>query len=261
MSNFLQDTFGLANKVILVTGGAKGLGRMMAESLVRAGAHVLVAARSLEDCEQAAEELSQFGQCTPLSADLSKMEELEELANNVARDHKALHGLLNNSGRSWAAPLETFPADRWDQVMELNVKSPFYLMQKLLPLLKAGATAEDPARVINISSAGGIDADAMNAYPYAASKAALIHLTKGLAKELAEQDILVNSIAPGFFPSRMTRPIQADESMREQILSGIPLGRFGSKEELGALSVYLNCRASAYVTGQVIAIDGGYLIG
>lgn len=258
--SYLNNLFSLEGKNILVTGGAKGLGYMMADCLVKAGANVIIASRSEEDCEKAATDLGAFGSCTAISADLSSSEGIAALADGVKSNFSALHVLINNSGRTWGASVDDYPAEQWDKVMELNVKSPFYLMQKLLPLLEAAASDEEPSRVINIGSTAGLDSQFLNAYAYGASKAALLHLTKGLAKELASRNILVNAIAPGYFPSKMTKHIRSDSALEKQALAEVPLGRFGKHEELGALAVYLSSRVSAYITGQTIAIDGGFLV-
>ena len=260
MTDYLNTLFGLKGKTALITGGAKGLGFMMAEAMVKSGAEVIIASRSQEDCEAAAAELSEFGRCVAMSADLSSAEGIDCLVAQINERCSKLNILINNSGRTWGATLDSYPEEQWDKVMELNVKSPFYLMQKLIPLMEAEATESNPSKVINIGSIAGLGSQVLNAYAYAASKAAILHLTKGLASELAPRHIIVNAIAPGYFPSKMTKHIKEDQAVLNAVLKDVPLKRFGKPEELGALAVFLSSSLSDYITGQTIVIDGGLLV-
>lgn len=260
MTDYFKELFSLEGKTILVTGGAKGLGAMMTESLLRGGARVIIASRSKEDCEQASKRFSEFGECIAMPHNLASEQAVEALAVEVGSLTDELFALINNSGVTWGAPLETFPAEAFDRVLNLNVKTPFMLVQKLLPQLKQAATEANPARVVNIGSVAGFAAGTMNAYSYQASKAAIHHLTKGLAKDLASDDINVNAIAPGLFESRMTAHIQSNEQLLDSVVSHVPRRRMGYPHEIGALALYLCSPASAYMTGNVIPLDGGTLL-
>lgn len=260
MSDYLSKLFSLEGKVALVTGGSKGIGFMISSSLVQAGAKVYISSRSQETCDEAAAKLSEFGECISLPFDLSSVENIQLLADQLSEREEKLDILINNSGRTWGEQIDKFPEKGWDSVMTLNVKSPFYLVQRLLPQLVKAGTKEDPARIINIGSVAGISSETQQAYSYMASKAAINHLTKGLAKDLVDRNITANAIAPGFFPSRMTRHISGNEEMKKYAMSIIPLGRMGQSEEIGSLAIYLCAKPSAYITGAIIPIDGGILI-
>lgn len=260
MSTYLSELFSLAGKIALVTGGSKGIGLMISTALVKAGAKVYISSRSQESCDEVAKQLSEHGACVSLPFDLSTVDNIQLLADQLGEHEEKLDILINNSGRSWGAPIESFPEKGWDNVMTLNVKSPFYLVQKLLHLLTAAGTAEDPARIINIGSIAGISSLTQSAYSYMASKAAINHLTKGLAIDLVGRNITANAIAPGFFPSRMTRHITEDDKMMDYAMSMVPMGRMGKAEEIGSLAIYLCSKPSAYITGSVLTIDGGVLV-
>lgn len=258
---YLGSLFSLAGKTVLVTGGAKGIGHMIAQSLVKAGATVYIASRSTEDCARVAKELSAYGVCRAIPADLSTMEGIHALVDKITTKENSLDVLVNNSGKTWGASLEEYPESAWDSVMTLNVKSPFYLVQKLLPLLEKSATADDPARIINIGSISALTSETLNAYAYVASKAAIHQLTRALARDLVLRHINVNAIAPGFFPSKMTRHYLDDGALKEQLSMDIPMRRMGRPDEIGALAIYLASSASAFMTGNILALDGGYLVG
>ena len=260
MSNYLSELFSLTGKTALVTGGSKGIGLMISTALVKAGAKVYISSRSQESCDEVASQLSEHGICVSLPFDLSVVENIQNLADRIGEHESKLDILINNSGRSWGAPLEEFPEKGWDNVMTLNVKSPFYLVQKLLPLLSAAGTVDDPARIINIGSIAGISSFTQSAYSYMASKAAINHLTKGLAIDLVKRNITANAIAPGFFPSRMTRHITDDDKMMDFAMAKVPMGRMGKADEIGSLAIYLCSKPSAYITGAVMTIDGGVLV-
>ncbi|KAI8928489.1 hypothetical protein BC831DRAFT_448129 [Entophlyctis helioformis] len=267
----LPALFNVKGKVALVTGGGAGIGKMMAAALVQNGAKVYIASRKLQVVEEAAKELTALGPgtCIGLQADLMSRKQAEDLAAQLAARESKLHILVNNSGMSWGSPLDNFDEKNgWDRLMALNVKSMFYLTAALVPLLKAGANSNvDPARVINISSVAGIQAVAESplanpgtgTWSYAASKAAVNHLTRVLASTLAQHYITVNAIAPGVFPSRMTK--FGIDSAKDVMESAQPLGRIGVPEDLAGLIVFLSSRASAHITGVIVPIDGGHSLG
>ncbi|MAA59838.1 MAG: 3-oxoacyl-ACP reductase [Pseudomonadales bacterium] len=253
----MSSLFSVNGKIALVTGGTSGIGYMIAQGLVKHGVKVYVASRKAEACANTAEALSAFGTCIGIPADLSTEQGCVDLVNEIQQREGRLNILVNNAGVTWGAPLEQYPADAWDKIQNLNVKSAFVMTQKSLPMLEAAASAADPARVINITSVAGQMYGSMQAYAYGPSKAALNHLTKILAGELAAKHITVNAIAPGVFPSRMTTFVLKDEKMAEQQRNAVPLGRLGEPEDMEGLAVFLSSQAGAYITGNVIALDGG----
>ena len=205
----LLPSFRLEGKTVLVTGGANGLGRMIAQGMVEAGATVIISSR--RDAEQAADELSASGRCTGITADLSSIEGVEKLVAAVQRQSTKLHVLVNNAGRTWGEPLESFPVQAWPRIFSTNVEAPFFLVQRLLGQLETAATAEDPARIINIGSIAGKRVLGLEAYSYAASKAALHHLSRELAAKLGRRNITVHAVLPGFFPTRMTAHLDVED--------------------------------------------------
>ena len=243
----MTNLFDVAGKVALVTGGTSGIGRMIAEGYVAAGMRVYLCSRKSADVDATAKALGATG----LVGDLSKPDGLRSLVAELGRREPHLDVLVNNAGATWGAPLETYPESGWDKVMDLNVKSAFFLTQQLLPLLRAAPKA---ARVINIASVNGRVPPDMETYAYSASKAALLMLTRHLAKRLAP-DILVNAIAPGPFPSKMMAGTL--EAFGDQVVSGVPLRRLGEPEDIAGIAQFLASRASAYTTGAVIPCDGG----
>ncbi|AUM12999.1 SDR family oxidoreductase [Ketobacter alkanivorans] len=253
----MSSLFSIANKIALVTGGTSGIGYMIAEGLVKHGAKVYVASRKAEACAKTAEALSKLGTCIGIPADLSTEKGCVDLVNEIQQREGKLSILVNNAGVTWGAPLEEYPGSAWDKIQNLNVKSAFVMTQKSLPLLEAAASAADPARVINITSVAGQLTGSMQAYAYGPSKAALNHLTKILANELAARHITVNAIAPGVFPSRMTKFVLQDEATANAQRQAVPLGRLGEPQDMEGLAVFLTSMAGAYVTGNVIALDGG----
>jgi NAD(P)-dependent dehydrogenase (short-subunit alcohol dehydrogenase family) len=246
--------FSLAGKRALVTGGANGLGRMIAEGLLAAGAEVIVSSR--RDAEAAAEEMSALGPCTGVNADLSRTDGVEEVVRAVKQGGR-LDVLVNNAGRTWGAALEDFPDEAWGKTLSTNLHAPFALVQRLLPLLESAGSTGDPSRVINIGSIAGTNVLGMNAYSYAASKAALHHLSRELAAELGPRNIAVNSVLPGFFPTKMTAHIRSDDEEENRLVSQIPLRRMGRPEDVAGLCVFLASPAAAYISGAQIALDGG----
>jgi NAD(P)-dependent dehydrogenase (short-subunit alcohol dehydrogenase family) len=250
-----EKLFSVAGKVMLITGGSRGLGEYMARGFVENGAKVYISSRKAAVCDALATELSRHGTCISLPADLSKMEEIERLAREFSAREEKLHVLLNNAGASWGAPIEAFPENGWDKVMDLNVKSVFFLTQKLLPALKAAATPDDWARVINIGSIEGMHCSVLEAPSYSASKAAVNHLSRVMAKKLAQDKIAVNAIAPGYFPSQMTAALPDD--VNEEVATATPMKRMGTPEDIAGLALFLSSRAGAFMTGAIIPIDGG----
>ncbi len=249
--------FSVQGRVALVTGGTSGIGRMVATGLAAAGAQVFICARSAERCEAVAAELSSGspGTVTGIPADLSTVAGIVTLAEAVKARTDRLHVLVNNAGTLCDAPIDTYPEEGWDDVLDLNLKATFFLLQKLLPLLRAGASAERPATVVNIGSVGALRVGPRETYAYAAAKAGLHHVSKSLAKRLGPENITVNVIAPGFFPSEMTK-ITSDE-MHQMLVGMIPRRRVGEPEDVAGTTLFLASRAGAYVTGAVIPVEGG----
>ena len=250
----MKDLFSIEGKVALVTGGSRGIGQMIARGYAENGARVYVSSRSSEACAETAAELSKLGTCIALPADLSRPADLKRLAAELAGREPALHILVNNAGANWGAPLEEYPDSAWDKVLALNVKAVFHLTVALLPQLAAAASAEDPARVINVGSIDGIQVPLLETYAYSASKAAVHHLTRVLARKLAPK-VTVNAIAPGPFESKMMA--ETLRTFGEGIRKSCPLGRIGEPEDMAGVALYLASRAGAYVTGAVIPVDGG----
>jgi NAD(P)-dependent dehydrogenase (short-subunit alcohol dehydrogenase family) len=253
----MSALFSLDKKTALVTGGAQGMGRMIAAGLIGAGAKVYITSRKREVSDAAALELAKGGACIGLAADLTTVDAVMALANEMKAREPKLHILINNAGRTWGAPLETFPDKAWPGVMAVNVQAPFTLVRELLPLLAAGASHEDPARVINIGSLAGLRAEPLSAYSYAASKAAIHHLSRVLAKDLAARHITVNSVIPGYFPTQMTGHIRGDDAALSKLLERVPLRRLGEPDDIVGACVFLASRAGRYLTAAEIVVDGG----
>ncbi len=251
----MKKLFSLDGKVAVVTGGTRGIGLMMARGLVSHGAKVYVASRKAEACEAAAKELSQDGTAIGIPASLGTDEGCRALAAEIAEREPAVHILVNNAGANWGAPMAEYPDEAWDKVLALNVKGVFHLTRALRPQLEAAATAEDPARVINVGSIDGIQVPAMETWAYSSSKAAVHHLTKTLGKHLAASHITVNAVAPGPFESKMMAATL--DNFGDAIVASCPMGRIGTPEDMAGVAVYLASRAGAYVTGAVIPVDGG----
>mgnify|MGYP002777095969 CR=1 FL=1 len=250
----IDQLFSVAGKTAVVTGGSRGIGEMIARALVDNGARVIITSRKASDCMGLAAELGPA--CIAIPADLSQMAEIERFAAAVAQQFPSLDILFNNAGASWGAGIDDFPELGWDKVMDLNVKSVFFLTQKLLPQLEAAASPEAPARVINIGSIDGQHVSDLETYSYAASKAGVLHLTRMMAKFLGARHITANAIAPGYFPSKMTAGIA--EEFREAFRAATPLKRWGNADDMGGVALFLSSRASAFMTGAVITVDGGY---
>lgn len=245
-------------KICVVTGGSRGLGFYMARGFLEAGAaKVYITARKAEACIKAAEELSQYGKCIALPGDISSLDGIRELAATITNKEERIDVLVNNAGAGWGAPLEKFPEIGWDKVMDLNVKTPFFLTQALLPLLKQDKSTDRTACVINIGSVAGIVGDSISNYSYGPSKAAIHQLTRNLAKELSDSHIRVNAIAPGRFFSKMTEYVSNDEKLYKAECDAIPLHRWGKAEDIAGVAIMLASKAGAFITGQIIPVDGG----
>ena len=254
----LAELFDVSGKTALVTGGSRGIGFMIARGLAQAGARVLIASRDQAELGAAAERLSEFGEVELSPADVSSSEGAAALAQAARERFDKLNILVNNAGTSWHAPLEEFPASGWDDVMHTNVEGMFHLTVGLLPALRAGASGADPARVINLGSVDGIQLGPLrDNYSYTASKAAVHMLTRHLAKRLAPEQITVNAIAPGPFPSKLTARVLDDPDTRQAVEQSVPLGRLGRPDDAAGLALFLASRAGSYLTGAVIPLDGG----
>lgn len=256
----VADLFSVEGRVAMVTGGSAGIGRHIATGLAMAGAKVYICARTEAKVLTAAREISETtgGACIGLAADVSTLPGIEALAAHVATNEAALHILVNNAGTMAEAPIDDYSEEDWDPVVDLNLKAPFFILQKFLPLLRAGGTADRPASLINIGSVGALKVGPKENYAYQASKGAIHWMAKGLAKRLGRDHITANVIAPGFFESEMT-VITSDE-MRKMIEDMVPRGRVGTPEDLAGTAIYLASRAGAYVTGSIIPVEGGLSI-
>ena len=252
----MTDLFSIEGKTALVTGGSRGIGYMIAEAFLRAGARVYICARRGPECEAAAAELSKLGECTAIQADVGSAEDVERLATTIEGREDRLNILVNNAGTAWGAPFDVHPVEQFDRVLHVNVTAVFHLTQRLLPLLRAAASAEDPARVINIGSVDGMAIPMSLNYGYSASKAAVHMLTRHSAHALVGDHINVNAIAPGLFPTKMTRWAFEGE-MSEHVVQSIPMKRAGTPEDAAGTALFLASRAGAYLTGVVIPVAGG----
>lgn len=251
----MKNLFSLEGKVALVTGGSRGIGEMIATGYVHNGVKTYISSRKKEVCDEVAAQLSEHGECISLPADLGSMEGIKEVASALAEREGKLDILVNNAGANWNEPIDVFPESGWDKVQDLNLKSPFFLIQQLLPQLRAAGGAEDPARVINIASIDGMHVPGLETYAYSSSKAGLIHLTRVLAGRLASEHINVNAICPGPFESKMMAQTLAN--FGDAIRAQNPRGRIGEPEDVAGTAIFLASRASAYITGAHIPVDGG----
>ena len=254
----MHNLFDVSGKVALVAGGSRGISLMRARGVVSNGVKVYTSSRSPEACAEAAEELSAIegaGSCIALPADLSTVEGCSALAEQLAGLESQLDILVNNAGATWGASLEEFPEKGWDKVMDINLKGPFFLTQKLLPLLRASASYDAPARVINIASIDGYKNNPIETYSYAASKAGMVHLTRHMARNLVRENILVNAIAPGPFESKMMA--HTLETRGDEIRNANPRRRIGRDEDMAATAIFLASPASDYIVGETIKVDGG----
>lgn len=252
-----EDIFDISGKTALVTGGTSGIGLMIATALVKRGVRTWITGRDQAQGDAIAAQLARAGQCAALAADLADAEGPARLAAGFARRETALHILINNAGASERATIDTLSVADWDRVLDVNLRAPFFLVQQLLPQLRAAAAAADPARIINVGSIGGAHIPNWEAFPYGASKAGLHHLTRALTKRLGREHITANAIAPGPFPSRLTDT--ASEAVQKSVQTHVPLGRTGEPQDIEGLVVFLASRASNYINGVTIPLDGGYL--
>jgi NAD(P)-dependent dehydrogenase (short-subunit alcohol dehydrogenase family) len=250
----MTDLFSLQGRVALVTGGSRGIGKMIAAGFLRQGARVYITARKAEACDATAKELSAFGECISLPADVSGVGACKALAAEIGRREQALHILVNNAGAAWGEAFETFPEKGWDKVMDVNVKTPFFLTQALHGLLKAGASADRPAKVINIASIDGISVNLWETYSYAASKAGVIHLTRRMALRLAQDHIVMSGIAPGPFASEMNKSAR---DHGDEVARRVPVGRIGRDDDMAGAAIFLAARSGDFVVGETLVVDGG----
>ena len=246
------NLFRLDGRTALVTGGSRGIGKMIAAGFIAQGATVYISSRKAEACFETARELGD--KCIALPQDVSTVAGCKALAAQLAEHSASLDILVNNAGAAWGEPFDQFPEKGWDKVMDLNVKSPFFLTQALHPALKAAARPDRPAKVINITSIDGIRLNPWETYSYHASKSALIYLTKRMAARLVQDSINVTSIAPGAFASEMNK---AARDHGDTIAKAIPARRIGVDEDMAGTAIYLASRAGDYVVGETIAVDGG----
>ena len=250
----MSKLFSLDGRVALITGGSRGIGRMMAEGFLKQGAKVYISARHAEVCNATAAELSKIGPCFSLPADVASLAGVAALVAAYSARETRLDILVNNAGAAWGAPFDEFPEKGWDKVVDLNLKTPFFLTQALHGLLRAGAAGGAPAKVINVASIDGQTVNPQETYSYAASKAGLIHLSKRMALRLVEDNIVLNAICPGAFASEMNRAAR-DEA--EAVAARIPARRIGVDDDMAAAAIYLASRAGDYVVGTTLTVDGG----
>jgi NAD(P)-dependent dehydrogenase (short-subunit alcohol dehydrogenase family) len=251
------DLFAVSGKVAVVTGGSRGIGAMIARGLVQAGCRVYITARKAEACDAKAAELAAFGECISVPLDLAAAGSAEELVRVIGEREGRLHILVNNAGATWGAPLAEYPLDAFDKLFNINVKALFEVTVQSLPLLRAAASPQDPARVINVGSIDGLRVPAMETYAYSTTKAGVHMLTRHLAGQLAGESITVNAIAPGPFDSKMMAFALDDPQTRAAIAARVPLGRIGEPDDMAGAALFLASRAGRYLTGAVIPVDGG----
>lgn len=254
--DFMQRLFSLQGRTALVTGGTSGIGKMIATGLVSAGARTYVNSRKPDACDKVARELSSHGDCRPLAGDVGTKEGCTKLADSFRAQESKLHILVNAAGATWGAPIAEYPDSGWDKVMGINVRGVFNLSVALLKELQAAGTADEPSRIINIGSVHGFVAPPWESYAYSASKAAVHHLTRHLAKRLGPDHITVNAIAPGPFPSRMMASTIAEQG--DQLVKETATGRLGREDDMAGVAIYLASRAAANVTGAILPVCGGY---
>jgi NAD(P)-dependent dehydrogenase (short-subunit alcohol dehydrogenase family) len=266
MSTTIDNLFNVQGLNVLVSGGGRGIGLMIAKGFVENGANVYICSRDVTQIRKAEDRLNQLGpgKCYAFQCDLSDIKNCSKLTETLISEFKLtkLHVLVNNSGTSWGAPLLSTSEEGWNKVMNLNVKALFFLTKALVPLLENAASSDGRANIINIGSVAGIQHQVAPTYAYDVSKAAVIHLSKKLATDLAPININVNCIAPGLFPSRMSNQLlkYASESSLDAMVRNIPLGRLGKPQDMAGVCLFLSSRAGAYITGTVIPVDGGYLV-
>ncbi len=257
----MKDLFDVSGKVAVVTGGSTGIGAMIARGFVENGVKTYITARKQPQLDETAAALNELaegeGSCVAIQSDLSCMEGVNAFADAVLAQEDKIDIVINNAGATWDAPVDEFPESGWDKVMDLNVKSIFFLTQRFLPALRAAGSQDDPARVVNIASINGITHPGMNNYSYSASKAAVIQLTRHMAADLGPEHININGIAPGFFPSKMTAFLLPEDP--EEMEVDQPIRRLGRPEDAAGTTIYLCSKASNYLCGHTIVMDGGVI--
>ena len=254
----IDHLFSIEGKTALITGGSSGLGLMMAKGMLQNGVKLIIASRKQEKCDMALAELEQYGECSAIVADVTKSSNRERLVKAIGEKFGSLSILINNAGSNWGSRLEDYPDEGFAKVIDTNLNAVFALTRDCIPYLEKAASAEDPARVINIGSMDGLSIPIVQRVPtfaYSASKAGLHHLTRALAIDLAPKNITVNAVAPGFFESRMTDYVF--EHFLEDIKDDCPMHRVGRPQEIVGIITYLASRAGAYTNGTVIPVDGG----
>jgi 2-deoxy-D-gluconate 3-dehydrogenase len=250
----IENLFSLKGRVALVTGGSRGIGKMIAHGFLESGAKVYISSRKADQCDATAKELSKYGSCTSIPMDISTVAACKALADEIGKREGKLDILVNNAGAAWGAPFEEFPESGWDKVMNLNVKSPFFLTQALHGALKKAASKDRPAKVINIASIDGIKLNPWETYSYHASKSSLLYLTKRMAARLVSDNIIVTAIAPGPFASDMNKDARDNA---DKVALRTPMRRIGRDEDMAGAAIFLASKAGDYVCGDSIAVDGG----
>ena len=266
MTTDFSNLFSVEGKTVVITGGSRGIGEMIAAGFLANGAKVIISSRKADACEATVERLkSEYGgEIYAIPSDVGQMVGIEHLANEIAKREDKVDVLINNAGVAWGATLDEFPEMGWDKVMDVNVKGVFFLTQKLMPLLRKAASADNAARVINIASIDGLHTSIMSGFVYGPSKAAVIHLTRVMAAHLAKENILVNGIAPGPFPTYMLSTGVGFKGETEgvdwdSIGARSPAGRVGAPSDIAGLAMFLSSKASAYITGHTVPCDGGII--
>ena len=254
----MNKLFDITGKVALVTGGSRGIGEMIAEGFVKNGVKTFITSRKAEQCDETANRLAKFGECISIPADLTNNEEIKKVKSKVESESNTLNILVNNAGAVWAADFDDFPENGWDKVMDTNVKAMFFLTQQFIKLLEKSGSNDDPSRVINIGSIDGIGIPRAETYSYPSSKAAVHQLTRVMANRLANRNININAIAPGPFESKMMKSTL--QNFSDEIINSVPRKRIGRPEDMAGASIFLSSKASAYITGIVMPVDGGSLI-
>lgn len=249
----MDELFSLEGRTALITGGSRGIGRMIAAGFLAQGAKVYISSRKAQACDQAATELAALGHCVSLPADVSTIAGAQALATAFAAQEPQLDILVNNAGAAWGAPFDDFPESGWDKVVDLNLKAPFFLTQALVAQLRL-AGKQRVAKVINIASIDGLSVNPLETYSYAASKAGLVHLTRRMALRLIQDNIAVTAIAPGAFASEMNREAR---DRTAEVAAQIPAGRIGMDQDMAGAAIYLASRAGDYVVGETLVVDGG----
>ncbi len=254
----MKKLFDISGKVALVSGGSRGIGEMIAEGFVKNGVKTFITSRKADQCNETAKRLSQYGDCISIPADLTDIKEIKKIKKIIQGKVDRIDILINNAGAVWATDFDSFPENGWDKVMDTNVKAMFFLTQELIDLLEKSATNEDPSRVINVGSIDGIGIPRAETYSYPASKAAVHQLTRVMANRLANRNININAIAPGPFESQMMKSTL--KSFGDEIINSVPRKRIGKPEDMAGAAIFLSSKASAYITGIVMPVDGGSLI-